>query len=69
MNRRGKDVFSKLSQIRLRAGDELLVQGPAPTSRPSTPTTSTPWVWSSERVQLPAGPDLDRDLLGVLVLA
>ncbi len=28
MNRRGKDVFSKLSQIRLRAGDELLVQGP-----------------------------------------
>ncbi len=28
MNRRGRDVFSKLSQIRLRAGDELLVQGP-----------------------------------------
>ena len=27
LNRRGQDMFSKLSQIRLRPGDELLVQG------------------------------------------
>jgi di/tricarboxylate transporter len=28
INRRGKDMFSKLSRIRLQAGDQLLVQGP-----------------------------------------
>ncbi len=27
INRRGKDMFSKLSQVRLRPGDQLLVQG------------------------------------------
>lgn len=28
INRRGKEMFSKLSRIRLRSGDQLLVQGP-----------------------------------------